>query len=697
MAVGWRRLTLDDQRGALFAWIPVWLGVGIGLYFALPVEPGPVAWIALAAILAAGSVLLLLGLWRYPPLVALILVGTGFGLGGLRAWQVAEPVLHFRYYGAVEGRIVEVDQSASERPRLTLDEVVLERMDPDVTPARVRLSLHSEIEVIDPAPGQRILVTANLSPPEGPVEPGGFDFQRMAYFDRLGAVGYARSPAVLLEASGYALPVDRMRSVIGGYIRHHLPGEIGAFAAAITTGDRSGIPEATLQDLRVSNLAHLLAISGLHMGVLTAVVFGFLRAALALFPGPALRWPTKSIAALGALAAAAFYLALSGGNVATQRAFIMAAVILLAVIVGRRAMTLRSVALAALVVLALRPEALTGPGFQMSFAATTALVAVFRLLRDRLPGHGGGPMAFVATLILSSAVAGFATAPYSAAHFNQISQYGLLANMVTVPLMGAILMPAAVVAAVLAPFGLAWLALWLMAPAIWWILAVAHRIAGLDGSAIPIPAPAAAVLPMLTFGALWLILWRGRRALLGLAPVAVSLALWVQSTRPEVLIDGGGGLIGILGGEGRALSKPRGSGFAAGVWLENDGDPVSQEAAAARPGLTRTAGAAVGRLGDLEIWHVYGRGAAERALAACSAGRIIVTTADLPDTDACLMLDEPALRATGAIALRRSTDGIVIETARNASGERPWTTGPSRTSEAPPDPQEMLIAALADQ
>ncbi|KKK80916.1 hypothetical protein LCGC14_2818710, partial [marine sediment metagenome] len=216
---------------------------------------------------------------------------------------------------------------------------------------------------------------------------------------------------------------------------------------AILTGDRSGMGRDTLQALRDSNLAHLLAISGLHMGLLTGVVFSALRFALALIPALALGHPVKKYAAVGALLAGAGYLALSGGNVATQRAYIMVAVVLGAVLLDRRALTLRGVALAATIVLVLRPEALTGPGFQMSFAATTALIAVFRLMRD-----SGGPRAPrllqpVLALVVSSGVAGAATAPIAAAHFNQIAKFGLVANLLSVPLMGTLVMPAAVLAA----------------------------------------------------------------------------------------------------------------------------------------------------------------------------------------------------------------------------------------------------------
>ena len=202
----------DTQRGGLFLWSPVCLAVGIGLYFALPVEPDATAWAVLATALAAGGAAMAAGFWRWPLLVAVVLVGAGLGLAGVRSALVAGPVLDFRYYGAVEGRVVEVDRSGSDKPRMTLDRVVLERTPPDRTPRRVRISLHGDQRWLSPAPGDVVIVTAHLSGPEGPVEPGGFDFQRMAWFEGLGAVGYARTPALLLESSGRGLPVARLRA-----------------------------------------------------------------------------------------------------------------------------------------------------------------------------------------------------------------------------------------------------------------------------------------------------------------------------------------------------------------------------------------------------------------------------------------------------------------------------------------------------
>lgn len=656
---------LLSQQGMLFPFVPVFLSIGIGLYFALRTEPS--IW-ALSALAACAAVLLMLYLRNrsaFAPLIsALAMVTFGVALAGTRAHLVAGPVLDFRYYGPVTGRVVAIDRSASDALRITLDRVLLTNLPLSETPAHIRLSLHAKYPGIPPEPGQTIMTTAHLSPPGGAVEPGGFDFRRHAWFLRLGAVGYTRVPLVHWEEAGHNKRLFQMRMAISKQVQNALPGHTGGVATAIITGDRSAIPKPVLQDLRDTNLAHLLAISGLHMGLVSAFAFGVLRLGLLLSPiGQC--WPIKKIAAAGALGVAAVYLALSGGNVATERAFVMVAVMLVAILLNRRAISLRAVALAALIVLLLRPEALIGPGFQMSFAATTALVAVFGAIRDSsldFPRHR--LLRGAASVLLSSAVAGAATAPFAMAHFNQIAQYGLLANLLTVPLMGVVVIPAAVLGVLLMPFGLESIGLTVMGLGLDWILSVAEVIARWPGAVRPVMTPGPSVLPLLSVGTVFLILWQNRLRVLGLIPVACAMGLWLQSERPDILVAEQGQLVGVMGHHGRALSRAKGAGFIAGVWLENDGQGLEQAEAAS---LWDTLG--------LPIQHIHGKRNAAR-FKGCSEGALIISSADLPDqpTDkTCTVLDAEYLAHTGSLAITRDPNGAWhIEKARDRSGARLW-------------------------
>ena len=685
----------QGQRGVLMPWSPVAMGTGVLLYFSLPTEPTP---FLLAGLTVVALLLTVVG-WRRremlgPVSMALLLVIAGVGISAARTAYVAGPVLGFRYYGPIEGRVVMVDRSGSDKLRLTLDQVVLSRMDPARVPRRVRVSLHGDQGFLDPVPGARVMMTGMLSPPEGPGEPRGFDFQRHAWFQQIGAVGYTRVPALLLAPpEPGAMPVARLRATISRAIQDRIPGEAGAFATAVLTGDRSAISQEVLTALRHSNIAHLLAISGLHMGLLTGFVFLCLRGGLSLIPALALRIPTRKLAAIGALVAGAVYLALSGGNVATERAYIQVAVMFVAVLLDRRAVTLRSVAIAAMIVLAHRPETLLGPGFQMSFAATTALVAVFNALKHNeflksLPKWTRGLVA----LVLSSVVAGAATAPFAAASFNIIAVYGLPANLLSVPVMGSVVIPAAVVALLLWPFGLEMLALRVMEAGLNWIIGVALWASSQPGAIRPVAMPPGIVLGLISGGVLLVILWRGRARLLGLAPVAVALMIWVGVDRPGVLISSSGRLVGIMETGGRSLSRARGDGFVAGLWLENDGDFADQAEAAARRAWQVDGAGAVAQVAGGTLWHGVGVRAAAEIADACARYTWVVTPEEIPPelaaqqglpaaaparaaqarASGCILIGPEILRDTGSIAFVEGAGGLTVQTARARQGRRPW-------------------------
>lgn len=691
----WPLQALLAMRGLLFPWVPVFLGCGIGLWFAAEVEPGPWAYGAAALVLALAGPLW----WRGPELLHPLVViagclAAGFLAAGARAHSVAAPMLERPYAGPVQGRIVEISRSASDALRLTLDQVVLD-LAPDATPHQVRISLQGEVPV--PDPGQVVLVTARLAAPEGPTEPGGFDFRRMAFFDGLGAVGYTRSPVVVWEdpAAGTQL-INRLRMHMSRGIMAALPGDSGAFASGAMTGDRSGITRDTVEALRDSNLAHLLAISGMNMAFLTGFVFVLLRYGLALVPPLALRLNTKKLAAVVAFGVALFYLLLSGANVSTERAFLMVSVMLGAVLFDRRALTLRSVALAGIVLLLWQPESLTEPGFQLSFAATVALIAAFgaldgQVLRERLPRW----VLPLFTLVLSSVVAGLATAPFAAAHFNRFTDYGLVANLLTVPVM-SVLMAAGAMAALLAPFGLAAPALWLMDMAARWILFVAHWIAGLEGAVTPIPAPGPWVLPLFTLAGAWLILMRGRARVWSALPLALALGLWVTTERPLLLVSSDAALVGLMGPEGRALSAAKGAGFAAESWLENDGDLALQADAFARPGFSGPKGARRFKLdGAGTLRGVALTGKAADPVTACAAADLVILAGEAPAAvpEGCLVIDRALLRQTGALALVRRGEAWVLQPA--APGGRIWRASGAGPA-LPPLLASVKPAPLAD-
>jgi len=693
----WPFEALLQMRGRLFPWVPLCVGAGVGLWFALEEEPGP-------ALYAVAGVVLLAGLWLWrrgpdlaqPAAVIGLCLALGFLAAGGRAHWVASPMLERPFYGPVLGRIIEIDRSASDALRVTLDRVVLGDLAPDATPRIVRISLHGKAALAGMGPeglvpGQVVMNTARLAAPEGPTEPGGFDFRRMAFFDGMGAVGYSRSPLVLWrEPAAGAQLINRLRMHLSRAVMAAVPGDAGAFASGAMTGDRSGISQDTVAALRDSNLAHLLAISGMNMAFLTGFVFVLLRYGVALVPVLALRVNSKKLAAGAAFAVALFYLLLSGANVATERAFLMVTVMLGAVLFDRRALSLRSVAVSALVLLLWQPESLTEPGFQLSFAATVALIWAFGALDRRVMQERISRWVMpVFTLVLSSVVAGVATAPFAAAHFNRFTDYGLVANLLTVPMM-SLLMGAGAVAALLAPFGLAGPALWVMGLAARWILFVAHWIAGLHGAVTPIVAPGPWVLPLFVVAGAWAILMQGRARALAVLPLVLALGLWAGAERPVLLISSDGGLAGLMGPAGRALSADKGAGFTARNWLENDGDLAGQAEAWARPGFHGPKamrgfilehdpgrdGCPQGPGCGLKVRGVILAGKDPDVAAACGAADLVITSAVLTSAArrqqpaGCQIIDRGLLRQIGAVAVWRREGGWAIRPA--AQNGRIW-------------------------
>ena len=730
-------------RAGLFLWTPVCLAFGIGGWFSLRDEPAPAFYLALAVVgLLAALVGLRAAAWaetgRLPGAVAgwariagfaVALTAAGAGLAGLRAHRADTQVLGYRYYGAIEGRVVGIDRSGRDRMRLTLDRVVLPGMATARTPGKVRLSLTDPALLPDqlPDPGQVVMTTGHLGPSPGPAEPGGFDFRLGAWFDGLGAVGYTRNPILTVEpVPEGAMAMQRLRQRAAAGIADGIGGQEGAVAAALMTGDRSRIAEATNELMRTSNLYHIVSISGLHMAMLAGFVYAALRLALVGAQGAGLlpagvAW--HKVAALAALLAATAYLWMSGGGVATERAFVMVAAMLGAILADRRAISLRTVALAGTLILAMNPHALLSPGFQMSFAATVALILTagpWARVSPRLPWY----VRPVAMLVISSLVAGLATSPIAAAHFSRAAQYGLAANLLVVPIVGALVMPAGAFAALLAPLGLAAPALWVMGIGTRWMLVVAAWIAGLDGAVYAVAAPPPATLPLLCGGTLIAALALRRKAgriargvgAAAILAVVAGVVLWLRVERPAILIAPEGAAVGILGPEGRALSKPANA-FIADSWIEADGDTATAEEAAARPGWTGPRGerqATVTGEGVAGVMIVHLTGKAGRAAwpAACTSGAVVIADfdtdevvkerssgprdadspgkadgkpdrtggdSDRPDPTAgkiprqpCTVFDIRRLRRTGSVAGRFTADGLHWTTAADVSGDRRW-------------------------
>lgn len=370
---------------------------------------------------------------------------------------------------------------------------------------------------------------------------------------------------------------------MAAHIEQSVGGPEGAIAAALITGIRAGIPEEINEALRVTGLYHIISISGLHMALVAGTLMVSLRAGFALFPSFAMRRPVKKYAAFAALAATAFYLALSGGDVAAQRSFIMLAVMLAAIVFDRAALTMRNLAISALIILIVSPHEVVGPSFQMSFAATAALVAAYgawRVHRERRSGqvpaapHGRGlPTAalragfgYAAGLSMTSVVAGLATALFTAWHFQQVSPLGLVANLAAMPVVSVAVMPMAVLAALLMPFGLDAAPLWAMGQGIAAMNAIALWLAGHSAFDATGAIPLAAVL---TLTAALAVLTMADSALRWFSLPLLGLGIGLLAARdlPDAFVSEDAVLVAMRLDDGRiAFNRPRPRAFTADNW-----------------------------------------------------------------------------------------------------------------------------------
>jgi competence protein ComEC len=439
--------------------------------------------------------------------------------------------------------------------------------------------------------------------------------------------------------------------------------------------------------MRDSGLAHLLSISGLHIGLVAGLLFVSLRRVLCLVPGVALYYPIKKWGAIVAFAGTLFYMLLAGAPVPTVRAFIMTSMFLAAILLDRTAISMPPVAWAAVIVLLVNPEELTGPSFQMSFAAVVALVAAheatqaWRLRWRSRSGWIGRVGLYIAGLVFTSLIASLATGPYAVFHFNRLAVYGIAANMVAVPLTGLWIMPWAVLALVLMPFGAEQFALTPMGWGVDAIIVIAHWVAELPGAVSLVPAMPVAGLALMTIGGLWLCLWQRRWRLLGLSAIALGLASMALVKSPSVLVADDGHLMGVQDSDGRLVLSADHIDIDAETWLRRSGTdapppwPVD--------GLGAGGRLACDSLGC--IYKAFGKTVAlvQQPIALledCAIADVVVSMEPvrMPCRPAEALIDRFDLWRNGAHAIWIHEDGtIFIRSVRDFRGLRPWVIDPA--------------------
>lgn len=702
---------LASQRGRFAPWLAVALGAGVVAYFARATEPGAGAgWAAL--LLVAG----VLALRRWPGLAWLAGLGAagclGFAAASWHASRMPPPLA--LPFGAVmlAGTVAEVE-ALPEGLRVTVEQARLNGG--EILPRHLRVRLRPD-DPARPEPGQTIALRASLREPGAPAVPGGWDFQRAAFFSGLGGSGFALGPATLSEGERGARPLASLRRSLDQRIREAIPGPAGAIAAALVTGSQTAIGPAEMAAMRDSGLAHLLSVSGLHMTIVIGAVFSATRLLLAVLPTVALRVPGKAVAALAGLGAGAFYMLLTGSQVPMQRCLAMAALVTLALLAGRRALSVRVIAFAAAAVMLAAPAEILGPSFQMSFAAVLALVAGHEALRPRLsaflsrPGPWRRPAALLAVLVMTSILAGAATAPFGLHHFGRLQLYGVVANAIAVPLTSFVVMPTAILALLLMPFGLDGLALPLVGLGVEGVLLVARAVAAWPGAAPAVPPTGGLALLVATAGFLWLCLWRGALRWPGLPVIAAGVVLGFAQPAPDILVSADARLVAFRTAEGVFLHRVAGaSNFTRDAMLRaigaTDALPLPDAGEAASGVITCTPQAchfrprAEGEGAVLLRTPPPARGSRRggppdpEALAeACGRAALILSSEPVrPRCSRGATVDRFATWRDGAQAIWLRGGEPTIRTDRALRGERPWVPPvplPGRPEPLPLAPSE---------
>lgn len=709
----WLRAALAEEaeQGRLAPWLAAGFCGGVLLYFLAPHEPSWLAALAAVCVSGIAAYRLRERIIAAPALLLLTAIFAGFATGAVRGAMSAHPVLTAPTATVTLQGFVEARDASARSDRIVLRVTKTDPKAKHAIPERVRVAFRKGAA---PAVGDHVELRARLRPLVGPIRPGGYDFAIGAYFSGLGATGFALGKSKIVP-SETAVPltirlnaqIDRLRRSLAERIQHTLTGDAGAIAVALVTGIRDHISHEANEAMRISGLYHVISISGLHMALVAGVLFAFARGGMALIPGLALRRPIKKYAAVLALLGVTIYLLLSGAEVATQRSYIMIAIVLAGVLIDRPALTLRTLAAAVVVTLVISPEAVLNPGFQMSFAATLALISFYERwapLVSSPPQQGASRMGawlsrtarWFALGAATSLIAGIATAIYAAFHFHRFAPYGVLANVVSMPLIGLIIMPGALIGVLLLPFGFDFVGWTMMGYGIDGMIAVANYVSAIDGAEGRIASFGGAALLVGTLALLAITLPATALRLAGM-PVAIAavLMMW-NGPRHDVMIDSEAGVVALRTADGKlAFHTAKNNRFTVENWLASEGLPPDAVSASPAHFACDEAGCA-GKLADGTLIAIPKT--AEALLEDCGRAALIIANRVIPEACPSAVIDRKTLATTGAIALRRTAAGWEAAPSRSPGADRPWfgrATAPDANALARLKPVPIRVVPLA--
>lgn len=681
----WDKLLAEQESWVL--WLPVCYAAGILLYFSLTFEPS--LWLGAAALCTC--ILTMFLARKYLPgllcAIALLAMSLGFFATTLRTASLAAPAIKKATFPVtVTGEVEDIIQLVHGKQVLIKNPVIEQKeatWEKAVTPAKIRLAVKTKLH--QTKAGDIIRLRAVLSPPSPPVSPYGYDFAKRAYFEQIGAVGFSITDAIIVTPSAGTSLMHRIAN-----LRHRLEVRIlevlgkreGPIVAALMIGDDDNIDKKILADMRASGLSHILSVSGMHLSLVAAIFFFFTRFTITLYEPFALRYNSKKIAAVIAVGASLFYLMISGLQVAAVRSFIMTAMVLMAVLIDRTTTPMRSIAWAALLIMIVQPESLITPSFQMSFAAVIALLASYDLYTQTPIAQGDRHFLirhmwfYLVAVGFTSFIAGIATTPYVIYHFNQYSNYGIIANLIAMPISSFWIMPWVVLCFFLFPFGWEKFALIPMGWGIDILIWTSEWVASIPYAVRIIPHIPASSLIWISIGGLWLCLWTTRLRFCGIVLMLIGVISALAYTPPDIRIDGEGKLFAIRTENGELAFSSKRSRYIKDSWMRENGQQEEEGILSPHPAVPGLVCDHTGCIYTAN--HITTAFAFEsNALAEdCTQAQLII---DLS------LLGAPCQHPTSghlmtAFDLRRNGATFIwlerrlrIQTVRDVRGKRPWS------------------------
>ena len=700
-------LLISKEHTRLVLWLPVLFGLGVGIYFLLPFEPDFWWLVGICAGLLLAAVLF----WNKNAafrlfFIALLVVALGCLRTEIRTEFVKAPVLHKQlFFRQTEGKIADI-QVLEKGEKIYLTDVNIEWVKPEYTPKMVSVSLKTVTQGL--AVGDRVQLKAMLFPPPAPSMPRSYDFARMFYYMQLGAVGYSPKEPVILEKSvpsGFDAWLNELRLSLKDRILAPMSAENGWIASAMMVGEQSGVTQSVSDAMRQSGIYHVLSISGIHMSLAALIVYSSVRFLLSLYPPLALRLPVKKIAAGVGLVSSFAYLMIAGYPVPAVRSFVMIACVMVAILVDRVGISIFSLAWAGMLTLLWQPESMLGASFELSFAATIAIIAFYERYSYMLHQPNAGRLKkswlYFFGIILTSLLATLSTTPLITYHFNRFTIWGLVANMLLIPLAEFWIMPWAVISFLAMLVHLEYYPLVMLDYGMSWMMMEARFFAALPYANIPLVPPTFWGLMLCVFGGLWLVIWREKWCLLGIPLAILGMATVYLHQSYDLLVSDDASRVALrLEDTGKYLFlRGKETSFDGQMWLRND----AQDTGVALDDMSENVGSCdkkrcVVTAYGKKIVAVKGN-KKELDADVCEGNPDIVISANYLDRNpACahipLLIDKAYLKYNGAVAIRFSSltnraeaiqqnnknwiasatprNDTTIETAKQFRGDRPW-------------------------